>query len=77
MQHVGPLCRAILLIVLMTIAGCHARRPGFMTRVREDCAAGQQWACDLLDTLSRPPSTDDTTMPDSLRRHSPAASPRP
>jgi hypothetical protein len=56
---------SIALIVLMTIVGCHARRPGFMTRVREDCTAGQQWACDLLDALSRPPSTDDATTADN------------
>jgi hypothetical protein len=58
---------SVLLILLMTIAGCNGRRPGFMSRVREDCVAGQQWACDLLDALSRPPSTDDTTRPGILK----------
>jgi hypothetical protein len=77
MQHMGPLWAAILLIVLLTIVGCHARRPGFMGRVRGDCVAGQQWACDLLDAFSRPPSTDDTTMPDSIRGDRPAERPRP
>ena len=61
MAHVWS---AILLIVPMIIVGCHVRRPDFMTRVREDCAARQQWACDLLDALARPPSTDDTRAPD-------------
>src|SRR5271166_2678418 len=59
MQQVGPVWRAILLIVLGIIEGCHAQRPNFMTRAREDCAAGQQWACDLLDALSGLPATDD------------------
>jgi hypothetical protein len=54
MQHTKPVWRTILLIVLMIIAGCHARRPDFMTRVRQDCAAGDQWACDLLDSLGYP-----------------------
>jgi hypothetical protein len=72
-RHLLP---TIVLIVPMAIAGCHAQRPGFMTRVREDCAAGEQWACDLLGALSRPPSTDDTTMPDSVRGSSPATAPR-
>jgi hypothetical protein len=77
MQHVESVCRAISLTALMTIAGCHARRPNFMTRVRQDCASGQQWACDLLDALSRPSSSDDPTMPDSFRGHSPTPPPRP
>jgi hypothetical protein len=66
---------SIAFIVLMAVAGCHAQRPGFMTRVREDCAAGQQWACDLLDELSRPTPADDTTPRDSATGRSPATSP--
>ena len=55
---IGP--RSILLIVLLVVASCqHARRPDFMTRVREDCGAGQQWACDLLDALAKPPAAED------------------
>jgi hypothetical protein len=42
-----------LLIVLLAVTGCQPRRPDFMTRVREDCAAGDQWACDLIDALQR------------------------
>jgi hypothetical protein len=53
----------ILLLVVTITAGCHTRRPDFMTRVREDCSAGEQWACDLLDALAGPPSMDDTNMP--------------
>jgi hypothetical protein len=59
-NHARHLPLPAALIVLMAVAGCHAQRPGFMARVREDCAAGQQWACDLLDELSRPPSPDDS-----------------
>jgi hypothetical protein len=62
---------SVALIVLMAVAGCHRQRPGFMTRVREDCAAGQQWACDLLDELSRPPPPDDTTPRDSATGSNP------
>lgn len=61
-----PMGRAILLIVLMVIAGCHARRPDFMTRVQEDCAAGNLWACDLLDALSRPIPAEDIKAPDNV-----------
>jgi hypothetical protein len=59
-QPLGTVLRTIVLIVLVVVAGCHhARRPDFMTRVREDCGAGRQWACDLIDALSQPPATDD------------------
>jgi hypothetical protein len=64
-----PTWRAILLIVVMAVGGCHARRPDFMTRVREDCAAGQKWACDLIDAMSKPPSMDDTKTPLSVVNH--------
>jgi hypothetical protein len=30
------------MIVLVIMAGCQARRPEFVTRVQEDCAAGDQ-----------------------------------
>jgi hypothetical protein len=55
-------------VALMMIAGCHARRADFMTRVREDCSTGEQWACDLLDSLSGPPLMDDTNMPVAAKR---------
>ena len=51
--------RALMLIVLLSLAGCQKPRPDFLTRVQEDCAAGQQWACDLIDALSRPVPPDD------------------
>jgi hypothetical protein len=63
MQHVGVMWRTVLLFALMINAGCHARRPDFMTRVRQDCSAGEQWACDLLDALAGPPSMDDAKVP--------------
>jgi hypothetical protein len=70
-QHVGGVWRAIFVIVLMITAGCIARRPDFATQVRpdfmarfrQDCSAGEQWACDLVDALNRPPSADDTKKP--------------
>ena len=43
-----------LLVTLLAIAGCQPHRPDFMTRVRQDCAAGDRWACDLLDGLAHP-----------------------
>ena len=49
--------QSILLVALLTAAGCEPERPSFMSRLREDCAAGDRWACDLLDTLSHPPPT--------------------
>ena len=40
----------LLIVTLLTIAGCQPHhRPDYMTRVGEDCAAGDQWACDLLE----------------------------
>ena len=63
-----PCWQAVMLIVLTIIAGCHARRPDFITRVQEDCAAGDLWACDLLDALSRPiPAEDIKKCPDSVK----------
>jgi hypothetical protein len=48
-----PCWQAVMLIVLTIIAGCHARQPDFMTRVQQDCVAGDQWACGLVDAPSR------------------------
>lgn len=45
--------RALLLAAMLNITGCHTGRPSFMTRVEEDCSAGDEWACDLLNTLRR------------------------
>lgn len=55
MQHGKSVRRTVLLVVLITISGCHGRRPDFMTRVQEDCAAGDQWACNLISSLDHPP----------------------
>ena len=62
-QEVSPLSRTTieglpfplsLRVTLPAIAGCQPHRPDFMTRVRQDCAAGDRWACDLLDGLAHP-----------------------
>jgi hypothetical protein len=50
---VSAMWQALVLFVLVLIMGCQHRRPDFMTRVMEDCAAGDQWACDLLDSLAK------------------------
>jgi hypothetical protein len=49
-----PPARGILLVTFLAVVGCQPRRPDFMSRVREDCAAGDRWACDLLDRLGHP-----------------------
>jgi hypothetical protein len=48
---------SILVATLLAVGGCQAHRPSFMSRVREDCAAGDRWACDLLDSLAHPQPT--------------------
>jgi hypothetical protein len=53
----------IVLIAVLVIAGCDTRRPDFMTRVQEDCLVGQQWACDLINSLNKPPPMNDTKPP--------------
>jgi hypothetical protein len=63
-NYARHLLLSVALAVMMAIAGCHSQCPGFVTRVREERAAGQQWASDLPDELSRPPSTDYSRMPD-------------
>jgi hypothetical protein len=45
--------RVIILIVLLLIVGCEHGRPSFLARVREDCAAGDQWACALIESLAK------------------------
>ena len=55
MRRLERLCRVLPLIVIVAISGCQSRRPDFMTRVAQDCAAGDTWACDLIDELARPP----------------------
>ena len=53
-------------MVLVSVAGCHVRRPNFMTRVQEDCVAGDQWACDLAKSLGRAGSAEDINVPDGV-----------
>jgi hypothetical protein len=52
-----PPLQSILLVTLLAVGGCQHHRPDFLSRVREDCAAGERWACDLLDSLARPKPT--------------------
>ena len=49
-----PPLRSIVLVTLVAVGGCQPQRPSFLSRVREDCAAGDRWACDLLDSLAHP-----------------------
>jgi hypothetical protein len=55
------------MIALMFITGCNSRRPDFMTRVQEDCAAGDSWACELVDAIHHPIPVDDTKTPKGVR----------
>ena len=52
--------RLSLLVALLIIASCEPRRPSFMLRVQQDCAAGDKWAYDLLKDLR----SSMSTMPD-------------
>lgn len=54
MAQNGWLARGVVLLAVGALAGCQSRRPDFLTRVREDCVAGDRWACDLLDSLAHP-----------------------
>ena len=49
-----PPLRSVLLVTLIAVGWCQPHRPSFLARVREDCAAGDQWACGLLDSLEHP-----------------------
>lgn len=66
MRHLKRPWRIFPLIVLIAVAGCHASRPDFMTRVSEDCAAGDMWACELIDALNRPVSAGMIEIHESL-----------
>ena len=59
MAYAGLVRYVAFLILLMTVAGCQPRRPDFLVRVREDCIAGDKWACDLLDAFSHPKPLKD------------------
>jgi hypothetical protein len=61
--------RPIILIAVLVIAGCHAFQPDFMTRVREDCSVGQQWACDLIASLNNPLPMGDSELPKIVGAH--------
>ena len=43
---------AVLTIAMLTLAHCAPRRPDFTTLVEQDCAAGDQWACDTHGRVS-------------------------
>jgi hypothetical protein len=61
--------RTILVPAVLVIGGCHVRRVDFMTRVQEDCLAGQQWACDLINSLSKPPPMENSEAPKNVGAH--------
>ncbi len=45
----------MVLVAVVTLAGCTLlRRPSFLTRVLEDCAEGDQWACNFTDATQPP-----------------------
>jgi hypothetical protein len=62
-----PCWQAVMLIVLTIIGGCDARRPDFISRIQQNCAAGDQWACNLVDALSRTIPEDDIKTQDNVK----------
>ena len=58
-----PPLRSLLLVTLLAVGGCQPHRPSFLSRVREDCARGDRWACDLLNTLAHPKPTPSVGSP--------------
>jgi hypothetical protein len=46
--------RTLILLVLFLIAACQNRRPEFMSRVSEDCTAGDPWPAICLNLLRKP-----------------------
>jgi hypothetical protein len=67
MDHVVHVWRAVPLIAVLVLAGCQTRRPDFLARVREDCTAGDQWACDLLVSLGNPTPAKDTKPTEEVK----------
>ena len=65
--HDHPCWQAVTLIVLTIIAGCDARRPDSVSRTQQDCAAGDQWACNQMDALSRPIPEEDIKTQDNVK----------
>jgi hypothetical protein len=43
----------VLAMIILIAAYERSRPPSFLTRVQEDCTNGDQWACDLLTSLSK------------------------
>jgi hypothetical protein len=44
---------AIAFTIMILLNGCEQRhQPSFLTRVQQDCANGDRWACGLLTSLS-------------------------
>jgi hypothetical protein len=58
-----PPLQSVLLLTLLAVVGCQPHRPSFLSRVREDCVAGDRWACDLLDSLAHPTPTPSVGSP--------------
>ena len=50
-------------MTLLAVSGCQPQWSSFLSRVREDCAAGDHWACDLLDSLAHPRPTPSAGSP--------------
>lgn len=61
-----PMLGVAALCVILSLAGCggpgrpasfrprvESGRPSFLTRVHDDCVAGQRWACEMLNDLSK------------------------
>lgn len=38
----------MLVVAALAVAGCENQRPGFLSRLTEDCQTGDQEACSLL-----------------------------
>jgi hypothetical protein len=60
--------RTLILLDLLLIVACQHKRPDFTSRVREDCAAGDQWACDLLDSLAQARTASDPISSDGTQK---------
>ena len=64
--------QSILIVTLLAVGGCEAHRPSFVSRVREDCAAGDRWACELLDSLGHPKPSPAVGSPHASRDATPS-----
>jgi hypothetical protein len=43
-----------MLVGLLALSGCQTQNSDFVIWGHEDCAAGQQWACDLIEAQNKP-----------------------